>query len=73
MGDGSRKRPGTVVPSGVERTMGEDELIVSKTDTRGIMTYVNDVFLRVSAYPESEVLGQPQSRIDRQLNRRRDP
>jgi len=52
-----------VVPSGVERTMAEDELIVSKTDTRGIMTYVNDVFLRVSAYPESEVLGQPHNMI----------
>nr|WP_211247354.1 PAS domain-containing protein [Cryptosporangium arvum] len=52
-----------VVPSGVERTMAEDELIVSKTDARGIMTYVNDVFLRVSAYPESEVLGQPHNMI----------
>ncbi|MFI5953407.1 PAS domain-containing protein [Cryptosporangium sp. NPDC051539] len=52
-----------VVPSGVERTIADDELIVSKTDTRGVLTYVNDVFLRVSAYPEDEVLGQPHNMI----------
>lgn len=57
-----RKRK-AVVPSGVERTIADDELIVSKTDARGVMTYVNDVFLRVSAYPESEVLGQPHNMI----------
>ncbi len=25
---------------------GTDELIVSKTDTKGVITYANDVFLR---------------------------
>jgi PAS domain S-box-containing protein len=50
-------------PSGIERTFGADEIIVTKTDTRGRITYANDVFLRVSAYTESEVMGQPHSKV----------
>ncbi|HEX7654772.1 MAG TPA: PAS domain-containing protein [Verrucomicrobiae bacterium] len=46
-------------PTGRERHFGEDEIIVSKTDLRGIITYANDVFIRVSGYPESELLGAP--------------
>jgi PAS domain S-box-containing protein len=45
--------------TGRERTFPEDELIVSKTDKTGRLTYVNDVFLTVSGYTESEVIGQP--------------
>ena len=50
-------------PTGVERTFSPDELIVSKTDPRGIITYANDVFLRVSGYAEDEVLGRPHNLI----------
>ncbi len=50
-------------PTGREITFAEDELIVSKTDLRGIITYANDVFLRVSGYPEQEVLGAPHNLI----------
>ncbi|WP_298806946.1 PAS domain-containing protein [uncultured Pseudokineococcus sp.] len=56
-------RPTTVVPTGVERRFGEDEVIVTKTDLQGRLTYANDVFLRVSAYPEEAMLGQPHSMI----------
>src|SRR4051812_11260874 len=52
-----------VRPSGQERTFATDELIVSKTDPRGVITYANDVFLRVSAYPAAEVIGQPHNLI----------
>ncbi len=52
-----------VAPTGVERTFGEDELIVTKTDPRGIITYANDVFLRISALTEEEAIGQPHSLI----------
>lgn len=52
-----------VAPTGVERTFGEDELIVTKTDPRGVLTYANDVFLRVSALTEEEAIGQPHSLI----------
>jgi PAS domain S-box-containing protein len=47
--------------TGVLRTFGRDEIIVTKTDTKGRITYANDVFLRVSAYTEAEILGQPHS------------
>ncbi|MBI3504788.1 MAG: PAS domain-containing protein [Proteobacteria bacterium] len=48
-------------PTGKERTFGEDEVIVSKTDTKGKITYGNEVFLRISGYPESEIVGAPHS------------
>ena len=52
-----------VAPTGVERTFGEEEIIVSKTDPKGRITYANDVFLRVAGYRAGEVLGQPHSMI----------
>ena len=47
------------LPSGVERPFGRDEIIVTKTDTAGRITYANQVFLRVAAYDEDDVLGRP--------------
>ncbi len=55
--------PPAVRPTGVERTFGRDEIIVSKTDLKGRITYANDVFLRVAQYSEAEVLGQPHNII----------
>jgi PAS domain S-box-containing protein len=53
----------SVRPTGVERTFSPDELIVSKTDPRGVITYANDVFLRVSGYTMDEVVGRPHNLI----------
>ena len=52
-----------IQPTGRESPFYEDEFIVSKTDTHGKMTYVNEVFLRVSKFEESDVLGMPHSMI----------
>lgn len=52
-----------IAPSGVERTFAEDEIIVSKTDPTGRITYVNEVFSQVSGFSEEEALGQPHSMI----------
>lgn len=52
-----------VRPTGRERTFGRDEIIVSKTDTHGKITYANRVFVRVSGYSEEELLGAPHSLI----------
>ena len=52
-----------IEPTGQERTFGDDELIVSKTDLRGRLTYVNDVFCRISRFDESEILGKPHNVI----------
>jgi PAS domain S-box-containing protein len=48
-------------PTQTERSFGEDEIIVSKTDARGRITYANEVFCRVAMYKEHELIGQPHS------------
>ena len=49
--------------TGHERTFGEDEILVSKTNPKGVITYTNHVFCRVSGYSEEELLGRPHSII----------
>lgn len=49
--------------TGVERTFDDNEIIVSKTDSKGRMTYVNNVFLRLSDYTEKQCIGEPHSKI----------
>jgi PAS domain S-box-containing protein len=48
----------SVNPTGVERKLAEDDLIVSKTDPSGHIVYVNQLFLKVSDFREEELLGQ---------------
>jgi methyl-accepting chemotaxis protein len=43
----------------VEQVMRDGEFIVSRTDARGVITYVNPYFLEISGYSESELLGAP--------------
>ncbi len=50
-----------IEPTGVESHFGDDEIIVSKTDPRGVITYANEIFIRVSGYSEEELLGAPHS------------
>ncbi|MCE9649561.1 MAG: PAS domain-containing protein [Parvibaculum sp.] len=52
-----------VQPTGRESPFREDEIIVSKTDLKGRLTYANDVFLRVSGFTAKDVVGQPHSII----------
>ena len=52
-----------IKPTGQEVRFREDEIIVSKTDPRGVITYANHVFQRVSGYTEAELLGQPHNMI----------
>ena len=58
-----QQRTGTIVPTGIERTFGPDQIIVSKTDLQGRLTYVNDVFLEVSRFREDELIGRPHNVI----------
>ena len=44
--------------TGNERYFDQDEIIVSKTDTKGRITYANPVFQRVAGYTEAELLGK---------------
>lgn len=49
--------------TGHEQKFSRDEIIVSKTDPKGILTYVNDIFIRISGYEENELIGKPHSVI----------
>ena len=42
-----------------ELTFSENEMIVSKTDIKGQITYGNELFLKLSGYPESKILNAP--------------
>ncbi|MBA1438667.1 MAG: PAS domain-containing protein [Epsilonproteobacteria bacterium] len=48
-------------PTNQEKTLSENEFIVSKTDTKGKILYGNKTFIKISGYEEHELLGQPHS------------
>lgn len=56
------KQP-SVRPTQVERFFHDEDIIVSKTDLKGHITYVNETFMTVASYTEEELLGQPHSII----------
>jgi len=45
------------------KNMKLNDFIISKTDTKGRITYVNKIFMKMSEYNESELLGKPHSII----------
>jgi len=50
-------------PTNVEQFFDRSEIIVSKTDLKGRITYANRTFARLAGYSEAELLGQPHSII----------
>ena len=59
----SRKLVRAVKPTHVERKFEPHEIIVSKTDLKGHLTYANRTFMAISDFDESELMGQPHSII----------
>jgi PAS domain S-box-containing protein len=55
--------PGKVTPTGVERRMGLQDVIMSRTDPRGLITDCNEVFVDFSGYSLPELKGSPHSII----------
>ena len=45
--------------TGVERTFKENELIVSKTNLKGHITYANRLFIDLSGYEEKDLIDAP--------------
>ncbi len=43
----------------VEHELYDGEQIVSKTDLKGQITYINPAFIRISGFTEAELIGQP--------------
>ncbi|SDQ20187.1 PAS domain-containing protein [Pseudovibrio sp. Tun.PSC04-5.I4] len=50
-------------PSNVERTFSETDIIVSKTDLKGKITYCNEIFCEIAGYPYKDLIGKPHSII----------
>ncbi|WP_345991373.1 PAS domain-containing protein [Sulfurimonas sp. HSL-1716] len=50
-------------PTQTEHTLKNEDFIVSKTDTKGKIIYGNKIFIKISGYAESELMGQPHSII----------
>ncbi|EJF07363.1 PAS domain S-box [Thiovulum sp. ES] len=44
-----------------EYSFSQGEILVSKTDTKGFITYANEKFVKISGYSQSELLGMPHS------------
>lgn len=53
----------TITPTSTERFFSDSEIIVSKTDLKGRITYANQTFCKLAGYREAELLGQPHSII----------
>jgi len=49
--------------TGVARTFSSSDIIVSKTDTKGRLTYTNQTFLELAGYSEAECIGEPHSMV----------
>jgi len=45
----------------VEYVLKDSDFIVSKTDLKGMITYVNEDFLRISGFTQEELIGSPHS------------
>lgn len=52
-----------VAPTGVERFFSERDLIVSKTDTRGRITYANNIFRDIAGFSGKDLENAPHSLI----------
>ncbi len=46
-----------------ETEVPENELIISRTDLKGIITYVNETFAKISGYSPEELIGKPHNII----------
>lgn len=49
--------------TGHERFFEPNQMIVSKTNLKGKITYVNSLFIHVSGYSDKQLMGQPHSSI----------
>ncbi|HIE35174.1 MAG TPA: PAS domain-containing protein [Campylobacterales bacterium] len=43
----------------IETEVPQDELIISRTDLNGIITYANETFAEISGYSTQELIGKP--------------
>lgn len=49
----------TISPTGIEKQFGETEILVSRTDKDGYITYCNAFFRDITGYANKSLVGQP--------------
>ncbi|WP_119307172.1 PAS domain-containing protein [Cohaesibacter haloalkalitolerans] len=49
----------TISPTGIERRFGDSEILVSRTDKDGYITYCNGLFRDITGYGNKALVGQP--------------
>jgi PAS domain S-box-containing protein len=47
-----------ITPTNIETKLRDNDFIVSKTDSKGIITYCNQIFIEMSGYSEQELIGK---------------
>jgi len=47
----------------IETEVPENQLIISRTDLKGVITYVNETFAHISGYEPEELIGKPHNII----------
>ena len=52
-----------IIPNNNEKQLNKNDFIVSKTNTKGIITYCNEIFMKMVEYSEEELIGQPHNII----------
>lgn len=52
-----------VTPTNVEIELDPKRYIISKTDTKGVITFGNDYFIEIAGYSKEELLGKPHNII----------
>jgi len=50
-------------PTNVENIIGSTDLIVSKADAEGNITYVNPIFIKISGYSQGKLIEEPHSML----------
>lgn len=50
-------------PTNEEQIVGSTDLIVSKSDAEGLITYVNPIFIKISGYSQGKLLEEPHSML----------
>ncbi|MYN11671.1 PAS domain-containing protein [Pusillimonas sp. TS35] len=49
--------------TGIETRLDPDDFLISKTDTRGVIIYANEAFIKLSGFARDELMGSPHNII----------
>lgn len=59
----SQKRNSKPIPVAQEILLDPSKIIMSKTNTKGVIEYANDYFIEISGYQEHDLMGEPHNVI----------